>query len=364
MGGSFPGLAIVEVVLRHVIGYFLRELSLGSPEWLLLAAVNRTLRLAVPAFLFMTALVLGAGLLRGVRLGRWVRNPALRLLWPHLLFRYWDAGVFQPERLFQRLLWGRAYFLAGTLQFTLLPPLPSPPLEAPLEPPSPPPAVGLTLLVYFLNRRYRFLAYPGSFVHWYTPAIFLGLYLAAHLARLLPRLGVRRPAYLGLLPRGLWGSQSGGPERGLQGGGLCHRARGLRLAGGPPPAKPPGGLRALAGGLRRPPRGLPRLLRPAKPLAGGGAPASSPPRPPGGQRPPHPPPRPAASGARGRGWGGGCTRWSLPGGPLTEGRARFRPMGFGPFLENHPILFPDLHHAVVSAMGALVERFLLAWLRP
>ncbi|MEZ0348845.1 MAG: hypothetical protein ABWJ90_10115 [Thermus sp.] len=211
----------MEVVLRHVIGYFLRELSLGSPEWLLLAAVNRTLRLAVPAFLFMTALVLGAGLLRGVRLGRWVRNPALRLLWPHLLFRYWDAGVFQPERLFQRLLWGRAYFLAGTLQFTLLPPLPSPPLEAPLEPPSPPLAVGLTLLVYFLNRRYRFLAYPGSFVHWYTPAIFLGLYLAAHLARLLPRLGVRRPAYLGLLPRGLWGSQSGGPGRGLQGGGFC-----------------------------------------------------------------------------------------------------------------------------------------------
>ncbi|WP_243093299.1 hypothetical protein [Thermus thalpophilus] len=112
----------MEVVLRHVIGYFLRELSLGSPEWLLLAAVNRTLHFAVPAFLFMTALVLGAGLLRGVRLGRWVRNPALRLLWPHLLFRYWDAGVFQPERLFHRLLRGKAYFLAVTLQLTLLPP--------------------------------------------------------------------------------------------------------------------------------------------------------------------------------------------------------------------------------------------------
>ncbi|WP_052155133.1 S9 family peptidase [Thermus sp. 2.9] len=36
----------------------------------------------------------------------------------------------------------------------------------------------------------------------------------------------------------------------------------------------------------------------------------------------------------------------------------------GPFSEDHPILFPDLHHAVVPAMGALVERFLLAWLWP
>lgn len=43
----------MEVVLHHVTGRFLRELSPGSLEWYLLAATNRTLHFAVPAFLFM-----------------------------------------------------------------------------------------------------------------------------------------------------------------------------------------------------------------------------------------------------------------------------------------------------------------------
>ncbi|MFN4071259.1 MAG: alpha/beta hydrolase family protein [Thermus caldifontis] len=52
--------------------------------------------------------------------------------------------------------------------------------------------------------------------------------------------------------------------------------------------------------------------------------------------------------------------WTLP---LTKGRACLRPTGFGPLEEDHLVLFPDLHHAVVPAMEALVERFVLAWLR-
>ncbi|MDM7323607.1 MAG: dipeptidyl aminopeptidase [Thermus sp.] len=48
--------------------------------------------------------------------------------------------------------------------------------------------------------------------------------------------------------------------------------------------------------------------------------------------------------------------------PLTKGRACLRPSGFGPLREDHLILFPDLHHAVVPAMEALVERFVLTWL--
>ncbi|APD08987.1 Acyltransferase family protein [Thermus brockianus] len=192
----FRGLAILEVVLHHLTGRFLRELAPGSPEWLFLAAVNRTLHFAVPAFLFMTTLVLGAGMLRDFRLGRYLSNRALRLLWPYLLwsgiylfFRYWDHGIFQPERLLHQLLWGKAYFhlyfLAVALQLTLLLPVLLPLLRR-----RPPGvfflllALGLTLLVYFLNRHYRFLPYPGSFVLWYTPAIALGLYLAAHLDRL------------------------------------------------------------------------------------------------------------------------------------------------------------------------------------
>ncbi|GGN01031.1 hypothetical protein GCM10007092_13850 [Thermus composti] len=55
------------------------------------------------------------------------------------------------------------------------------------------------------------------------------------------------------------------------------------------------------------------------------------------------------------------TPWT---GPLTKGRACLRPTGFGPWGEDHLILFPDLHHAVVPAMEAWVERLILFWLRP
>lgn len=52
--------------------------------------------------------------------------------------------------------------------------------------------------------------------------------------------------------------------------------------------------------------------------------------------------------------------WPLP---LVKGRACVRPTGFGRPTEDHLVLFPDLHHAVVPAMEALVERFVWAWLR-
>ena len=127
----FRGLAILEVVLPHVTGRSLRELPQGSPEWLLLAAAIPTLHFAVPDFHFMPTLVLGASFYREFRLGRYLRNRALRLLWPYLLwsgiyllFRYWDTGVFQPERLLHQLLFGKAYFhlyfLVVALQLTLL----------------------------------------------------------------------------------------------------------------------------------------------------------------------------------------------------------------------------------------------------
>ncbi|WP_244187476.1 hypothetical protein [Thermus tenuipuniceus] len=96
------------------------------------------------------------------------------------------------------------YFLAVALQLTLLLPLFLPLLRRR-------PhglvflllGVGLTLLVYFLNRHYRFLPYPGSFVLWYTPAIVLGLYLASRL-ELLPRLLRFWPLAL-LAAGGAWG---------------------------------------------------------------------------------------------------------------------------------------------------------------
>jgi peptidoglycan/LPS O-acetylase OafA/YrhL len=210
----FRGLAILEVVLHHLLGRFLREVPPETPLWLLLAALNRTLHFAVPAFLFLTALVIGASFWRSFSLGRYLQNRALRLLWPYLLwsgvylaFRYWDYGVFQPERIPHQLLWGKAYFhlyfLAVALQLTLILPLFLPMVRGRVH------GgwflllgLGGTLLIYLLNRHYRFLPYPGSFVLWHLPAIALGLYLASRL-ELLPRLLRLWPLALGLALLGL-----------------------------------------------------------------------------------------------------------------------------------------------------------------
>ncbi|KGQ21610.2 acyltransferase family protein [Thermus filiformis] len=193
----FRGLAILEVLFHHVSGRFLRVLDPEGAAWLALAALNRTLHFAVPAFLFMTSLVLGASLVRSFRLRRYLANRGLRLLWPYLLWsgvylawRYLEYPQwFDPARIPHQLLWGKAYFhlyfLAVALQLTLLLPLLRPLLLR--KPPFWAWALGAVLLtagVYLANRYLYRLPYPASFVLWYTPAIALGLYLAANLDRL------------------------------------------------------------------------------------------------------------------------------------------------------------------------------------
>ncbi|RDI96433.1 acyltransferase [Meiothermus sp. QL-1] len=193
----FRGLAILEVLLHHLSGRFLRMLEVGSPEWWLLATLNRLLHFAVPAFLFLTTVVLGAALIRGFRPLRYAQNRLLRVVWPYLLWsgvyllwRYHEFPQwFDPSRIPHQLLWGKAYFhlyfLLLAIQLTLLLPLLLPLLR--LRPP-----LFLVLLlgglltvgVYFFNREvYRF-PYPASVILWYLPAIALGVGLAGHLDRL------------------------------------------------------------------------------------------------------------------------------------------------------------------------------------
>ncbi|WP_337844783.1 acyltransferase [Thermus sp.] len=195
----FRGLAILEVVLHHLLGRFLREVPPETPLWFGTLVLNRTLHFAVPAFLFMTTVVLGVALGRGMALGRYFRNRVLRLLWPYLLwsgayllFRFWDLGVFQPERIPHQLLWGKAYFhlyfLVVALELALVLPL-----LAPVVRRKPHGlwflllGVGLTLLVYLANRHLYRLPYPASTLLWHIPAVVLGLHVASRIERL-PRL--------------------------------------------------------------------------------------------------------------------------------------------------------------------------------
>ena len=198
----FRGLAILEVVLHHVSGLALERAAAGSNLHLLLAALNRTLHFAVPAFLFMTAAVLTRSALRSFAPGRYYWNRVKKSLLPYVL---WTAiyavfkvltGQNEPEVLLSGERWlfwlqyGKAYyhlyFLLIALQFYLVLPLLLPlwrrrwPLWLVIVA-----AFGAQLLVYWLNRDGRLLhfRFPGTMALWYLPTITLGMAFGANYDR-------------------------------------------------------------------------------------------------------------------------------------------------------------------------------------
>jgi peptidoglycan/LPS O-acetylase OafA/YrhL len=198
----FRGLAILEVVLHHTSGIALRATTEGSLTYLLLAVVNRTLHFAVPAFLFMTAVVLTRSALREMKLGKYYWGRVRKSLVPYVLWTVLYAlfkvatganppeVLLNPERWIFWLQYGKAYFhlyfLLIALQFYLVLPL-----LLPLFRRSWPLWVIVTaasvaqLTVYWLNRgtdlvNFRF---PGTMALWYIPAITLGMYVGANYAR-------------------------------------------------------------------------------------------------------------------------------------------------------------------------------------
>lgn len=207
----FRGLAILEVIFHHVSGNFLGRMEQGTTVWYVLAALNRTMHFAVPAFLMLSAFVLLAGLLRRFSLRRYVSNRLLKAFWPYLLwsgvylvYRAWIYGVpIDWGQIPWQILWGKAYFhlyfLAVAMQLYFLLPFVLPLFRN--RPPFWVVLLGIAILtmgVYWGNRLgYYRLPYPASFILWYTPSIGLGLWLAGQVHRLSDVL--KRGLPLGLL---------------------------------------------------------------------------------------------------------------------------------------------------------------------
>lgn len=194
----FRGLAIVAVVLHHLTGLTLRHAEAGSALAAGLAIVNRALHFVVPAFVFMTALVLTRSALRRFDPGKYywarVRTALLPyLLWTvlYVLFRVATgqddpAALRDPHRWQVWVQYGKGYFhlyfLLIVLQFYLVLPLLLPlwrrrwPFLAVLLA-----AFAGQFLVYGLNRAgvldFRF---PGTMALWYVPALTLGMYFGAN----------------------------------------------------------------------------------------------------------------------------------------------------------------------------------------
>lgn len=194
----FRGITILEVVGHHTSGLALRYAVPDTLSFLLLQLVNRTLHFAVPAFVFLSAVVLTRSLLKNFRPGRYFWRRLTRGAWPYVLwsalyiFWYVWTGQRPPETLTDPDKWlfylqyGKAsyhlYFLLVALEVYLVIPL-----LLPLARRRPPIFVALLigaalqLGVYLLNREVWRLPYPASTVLWYLLPITVGAAVGARL---------------------------------------------------------------------------------------------------------------------------------------------------------------------------------------
>lgn len=221
---TFRGLTILEVVGHHATGMGLRHAEVGSTTHDLLLVLNRTLHFAVPAFVFLSVLVLTRSLLRRFDPKRYFWRRLTRGGWPYLLwsalYALWYVWTGQrapetltdPERWRDWLLYGKAsyhlYFLLVALEVYLVLPLLLPLARRR-------PSITLALLgglaaqlgLYLLNREVLHLRFPASTVLWYALPISLGLAVGARLEVfpdwwrrrrrvLLPLLGLAYAVYL------------------------------------------------------------------------------------------------------------------------------------------------------------------------
>jgi peptidoglycan/LPS O-acetylase OafA/YrhL len=195
---AFRGLTILEVVGHHTTGMALRYAEAGSLAQDTLLVLNRTLHFAVPAFMFLSAVVLTRSLLRSFTPKRYFWRRLTRVGWPYLLwsalYALWYVWTGQrapetltsPERWSFWLLYGKAsfhlYFLLVALEMYVLLPLLLPlarrrlPIGVML-------GLGLAaqLGLYLLNREVLRLPFPASTVLWYMLPIILGVGVGARL---------------------------------------------------------------------------------------------------------------------------------------------------------------------------------------
>ncbi|HEX2864503.1 MAG TPA: acyltransferase family protein [Deinococcales bacterium] len=192
----FKGLAILEVLTHHVSANALSRLDPGSLAFFLVALGNRALHFAVPAFLFMTALVFMRSAMRptwSVRDFYWsrvVKSLVPYLLWSgfYMLLRVRTTSLSLADLdLNQVWFWvlnGKAsyhlYFLVVALQFYALFPLLVPLFRRrPSFPVVAAGALAVQLALYWANRLAWHAVFPGSLVIWYVIPIALGLHVGS-----------------------------------------------------------------------------------------------------------------------------------------------------------------------------------------
>ncbi|MFC6666194.1 acyltransferase [Deinococcus radiopugnans] len=194
----FRGITILEVVAHHTSGLALRYAVPDTLSFMLLQLINRTLHFAVPAFVFLSAVVLTRSLLKNFRPGRYFWRRLTRGAWPYLLWSALYMGWYvwtgqrpastltDPDKWLFYLQYGKAsyhlYFLLVALEVYLVIPL-----LLPLARRRPPIVLALLLGaalqlgIYLLNRSVLRVPYPASTVLWYMLPITVGMAVGARL---------------------------------------------------------------------------------------------------------------------------------------------------------------------------------------
>ncbi|WP_309573175.1 acyltransferase, partial [Deinococcus sp.] len=195
---TFRGLTILEVIIHHSTGVALRHLPRDSVFYLAAEIINRTLHFAVPAFVFLSALVLTRSLLRRYNLRRYAFRRSLRAAWPYVLwtalYALWyvwtgqrePTSIHDPAQWRSWLLYGKAsfhlYFLLIALEvYAVLPLLVLVARRRPRIADTLLVGIPLQVGIYFLNRHVLHLQYPTSSVLWYILPLLLGVSVGSRL---------------------------------------------------------------------------------------------------------------------------------------------------------------------------------------
>jgi peptidoglycan/LPS O-acetylase OafA/YrhL len=197
----FRGIAITEVLIHHVSAFAMRQTAAGTWSHDLFAYLNRTLHFAVPAFLFIMAVLLTRTMVGKARSWReFYERRARQTLAPYLIWSVFyvcfrvlvvpqdpPAVLLDMDRWRVWLLWGKAwyhlYFMVLALQLYLAFPILLTALRRTRV------GLGALLLlglaaqvaVHWAHARWIRSPFPASLLFWYVMPVLSGVWVGIHL---------------------------------------------------------------------------------------------------------------------------------------------------------------------------------------
>lgn len=190
---AVKGIGILQVVVFHTLGQDARLYSkTGDWAWTLMRSVAWGINFAIPLFLLISAMLLAGSYAKRPELGRFIWRRASRSLWPYVVWSilYWMLRWYtardlftHPRKLAMELLMGKAsyhlYFMVILLQLSIVVPFvvllfrgrrigfgAVLGLSAALQ-----------LGAFLLQKEFRLVTNPGSWIFWYVPALLVGAWI-------------------------------------------------------------------------------------------------------------------------------------------------------------------------------------------